>query len=44
MIQELTSKDDEELLGTVREKMESLVPRVREVAVTFKKSSSSTQD
>nr|CAG4636818.1 EOG090X0267 [Ceriodaphnia reticulata]SVE72800.1 EOG090X0267 [Ceriodaphnia reticulata] len=39
VIQELTSKGDEELLESVRQKMESLVPQVREAAVTFKKSS-----
>jgi hypothetical protein len=38
VIQELTSKGDEEVLETVRQKMEELIPRVREIAVTFKKS------
>jgi rRNA pseudouridine-1189 N-methylase Emg1 (Nep1/Mra1 family) len=42
VIQELTSKGDEELLETIRQKMEDLIPRVRETAVTFKKSA--TQD
>nr|CAG4649135.1 EOG090X0267 [Scapholeberis mucronata]SVE93481.1 EOG090X0267 [Scapholeberis mucronata] len=44
VIQELTSKGDEELLKEVREKMESLIPRVREIAVTYKKSTATIQD
>jgi hypothetical protein len=42
VIQELTSKGDEEMLETVRQKMGELIPRVRETAVSFKKSA--TQD
>nr|CAG4641501.1 EOG090X0267 [Eurycercus lamellatus] len=41
VIQELTSKGDEELLVDVRRKMEELIPRVRESAVMFKKSNNS---
>ncbi|KZS14106.1 E3 UFM1-protein ligase 1 [Daphnia magna] len=44
VIQELTSKGDEELLETVRQKMENLIPRVREAAVAYKKSIAITQE
>jgi len=40
VIQELTAKDDEELVASLRANMEELIPRVREAAVVFKKSSS----
>jgi len=39
VIKELTAKEDEELLASVRTAMEELIPRVREAAVVFKKSS-----
>nr|SVE74987.1 EOG090X0267 [Daphnia dolichocephala] len=38
VIQELKSKGDEEVLKEVRQKMETLVPQVREAAMTYKKS------
>ena len=44
VIQELTSKGDEELLAQVHQSMTELVPRVREAAVTFKKSNQSSQE
>lgn len=44
VIQELTSKGDEELLVQVHQSMVELVPRVREAAVTFKKSNQPSQE
>nr|CAG4635980.1 EOG090X0267 [Eubosmina coregoni]SVE69664.1 EOG090X0267 [Eubosmina coregoni] len=44
VIQELTSKGDENLLAQVHQSMTELVPRVREAAVTFKKSNQSSQE
>nr|CAG4646077.1 EOG090X0267 [Macrothrix elegans] len=44
VIQELTSKGDEETLISVRQKMEEIVPKVREAAVVFKKSSAVSED
>jgi len=42
VIQELTAKEDEELLASVHSAMKELIPRVREAAVVFKKSSNKT--
>jgi len=44
VIQELTSKGDEELLIQVHQSMVELVPCVREAAVTFKKSNQPSQE
>ena len=38
VIQELTAKGDDEQQAVIRQQMEELMPRVREAAVTFKKS------
>nr|CAG4647659.1 EOG090X00WU [Moina brachiata] len=43
VIQDITSKGDEELNATIRQKMEEIVPRVREAAVFFKKSNSGAE-
>nr|CAG4648518.1 EOG090X0267 [Polyphemus pediculus] len=44
VIQELNTKDDEEKLVGIREKMEGLMPRVRESAILFKKSTAASRE
>lgn len=44
VIQELTNKGNDELVESVRKKMEETIPRVREIAVTYKVPSAAVQD
>ena len=42
VIQEITAKSDQDQLDDIRDKMRELIPRVRELAVTFKKKAGAT--